>query len=1260
MIRPQHQMLPGNDPSNQPTGPSIALDPSVSDLLQPLIGKAVEAISTAKSGTDIELEVRIGRPKALNNRACSWSFDSSIEPDTFYKLKQKLDEMIAPLKIEAIDSVITSKQLDSFHLRHIQERPAALKHQPISAATLTDGIIQKKMELATPVDQNFLTVMPNSPGSAGERNVHMIRFSLASEWNQPARNGSKPSALFGNYIAAESAIISRHRERFSYPLNPYGKVELTIVDGKDHSIEFEYSGEFLKSLIGSPALKDRRTLFTNYLLPPLKRIFAMLWPDVNMLAGIGQVTRAYCGLVDISTGGTFRSDPQPQNIAESEVPLLAHGYAFTNKLNGTKYRLMLDLFNYSSSYLPMAWLISRTDLRFIQVIPNALVEYLKKNSKSAKQDIGTLIDVELWKPPTETIEELHAMNCPVFLGTNKTLIPFEERLATVQTISDRLNEMLKVNGYSFEVKRFFSSGDVLQKLTDVVRHMYARYGDNTERYNDGLIMEPVGRASDGRAKSYYDSERKHPTFKWKWPDAVSIDFKIELFQRFEKRGSTYAVFKILLWDKTKLVQFGPYNRNGKYYNPPGVFIIQENDPEFQKLKNGMIVELGFDRKANSFVLIRDRSDKTDPNNLYPTGQATFVDMYVEFSLQRLYQLLEKALGKTVVQASKPSISTLPISKPLIRPIERVNDQDQDCLKNFRPFNNSIKAGLIQQYAKSARVLDLGAGEGGDLWKELEARTSMVWAVEPNKEFITGESGFFSRLETVASKGPTERKWTEHVELIEAKAENTSLIAQRMKDSVVSGKAIEPTAQVTTSFFSMSFFFHDKKSLDSFAQTVGTLLEIGGKFIGTMMDGFKVYNELKTGDIAEDCYSIKRKYDTKMSLGFGNEIAINLGNTATVIGEQKEWLSPFNLLEEALKPYNVELVQTRFLDDDRTLEMFHGPYIKRQTSGKLFENMSESEKRLSGFYRYFVFEKKEISTRDANKETAKALERERSKNRLTGLKPDEGEEFSTPIYSGPLERVGMIGDGSCFYHSLLFLIVNAMYLDLSSPKRRGLAAKVRNALGDALSPQVFRQLAGGSLEVVGVLPYIQRELKESLITNVEAEDETPSINEAQLVSIIASAEHLGNLQQQIAKIKTELSKFGFSSDDLDPIIEQARLTLWENYRAKLKDCKSYADHDAIEYVMRTLKRNIFIVEDETRLPVLFTSCDMYNPSWPSVVVLLLTEHEHYEAIVQTKRNEEGESIDTILSWPWDSPFIQNLYDHMCKMGAKGPARLSNPA
>jgi hypothetical protein len=421
----------------------------------------------------------------------------------------------------------------------------------------------------------------------------------------------------------------------------------------------------------------------------------------------------------------------------------------------------------------------------------------------------------------------------------------------------------------------------------------------------------------------------------------------------------------------------------------------------------------------------------------------------------------------------------------------------------------------------------------------------------------------------------------------------------------------------------------------------------------MIDVGRLYDELKKGNVKESCYSITRRYDPKVPLGLGLEISINL-DTATVVGEQIEWLSPFDAFRQALAVYNVELVEGLFLDDPRVLDKFPRPNDRDPTTQALYARLNPSEKRLNAFYRYFVFEKRKVKAADAAKKAAVVLAKEQKKNLLPMLARDESEEFTIALYPEPVYRVGTIGEGSCLYHSLLFLLINERYLSLNVKERKALAAKFRNALADALTPEMLSKLAhgaveAGSVEVMGhwgYLPFVQTELRESLIANVRSAGEQPDITEAQLTRIIEIAAALPTVSEQIEKLQTELVTLGYDREVTGPIIQQGRLQLWEEYRKKLKDCGSYADHDAIEYVMRSIGRNIFIIEDQTRLPVSFTSCDLYNPKRPSLVILLLKSVEHFEAITNVKTDAEGNVTETILSWPWESPLIQTLYNHLC--------------
>ena len=1283
---PLAPVLESKGPTTAPERPVVALDPAVSQALQGLVDQAVQTLLKAPKGRQVELELRIGRPRSLNRQDKRWLFDSSIDQWHFDYLKAHLDLDIAspvqmgfqsgPATEHTISEVLTKDVDQDSRLRRIATQYEHEEYQPFGPPTITTTesiIYQRKAGLGS-VDQVILAA-PLTGIPTPERNVYMLRFALATEDEEQPNPSGGQGKLETQFAQSPAPTIMRRRERWSYPLKGYGTIDLTIVDGKEYSVEFEYNRATLEAINKTGAIKDRKTLFGSYIGPPLKYLARLLWPELPVLMGISEVTETYFKLLDISTGGARLTPLRPQNIAEEEVPNLLSGYAVTNKLNGTQYRLMIDYFRQSGSRMPMAYLVSGTELRFLGPVPPDLATKLRLTDPTEKTESGSLIDVELFIPTdAETIaepphrdpvhaEELHAWDCPVFQGRSLTLESHEVRLRPVSVITRYLDQFLRQHGYRFEVKHFEYSGDILLDLVNITRYMYGRYGVNTERDNDGLVFQPVGRTRDGKAKAYYD--RFWVVYKWKWSDAVSIDFVLEEILGFDRDGIAYRVFTLLVSDQRKLVPFLPFNRGGRFYNPPAVLIVPRDDARSAPIRSGLVAELGFDRLSNSFVLLRMRDDKIEPNTLN-TAQLTFVDMYVEFGLDRLRSLLEQALGpkakptgapkapgafKPVEPAPKP-VAPLPLPAPGPKAVPV--KAPTPCLVNYRAYHNRVKTGVIQAYTFGKRVADLGGGKGGDLWKFNEAETAYLWSIEPNTEFIDGPDGFMDRLlNKVATRSQKDKQWVTHVQVIRAGAEDTKTIAAAMEQTV---DVRSPLAEVMTSFFSASFFFKDEDMLKAVARTIGERLEVGGKFVGTMIDGGRLYDELKKGDVKEACYSITRRYDPKTPLGLGMEVSINL-DTATVVGDQIEWLSPFDALRQALAAYNVELVEGLFLDDPRVLDKFPRPKDRDPTTQALYARLDPSEKRLNALYRYFVFEKREIKAVDAAKKAAKVLAKERKKNLLDMLARDESEEFTIPLYSDPLYRVGTVGEGSCLYHSLLFLLVNERYISLKLKERKALAAKFRNALADTLTPDMLSKLArgaveAGSVEVMGhwgYLPFVKAELKEALITNVRTAGEQPDITEAQLSGMIETVAALPTVGAQIDKLQGELVALGYDRDVTGPIIQEGRLRLWEEYRKKLKDCGSYADHDAIEYVMRSIGHNIFIIEDSTRLPVLFSSCDLYDPKRSSLVILLLKSVEHFEAVTNVKTDAEGNVIETTLSWPWESPLIQALYGHLCEVG-----------
>jgi hypothetical protein len=382
---PLAPVLETKAPPVAPERPVIALEPAVSQALQGLVDQAVQTLLKAPKDRQVELELRIGRPRALNRQDKRWLFDSSIDKWHFDYLKALLDLDIAMGFQSGTMSEVLTKDVDqNARLRRIATQHEHEEYQPFGPPTITTTesiIYQRKAGLGS-VDQ-VVHATPLAGTPTPDRNVYMLRFALATADEERPTISGGPGKLETQFAQSSAPTIVRRLERWSYPLKGYGMIDLTIVDGKEYSVEFEYDRATLEAINKTGAIKDRKMLFGNYIGPPLKYLARRLWPELPVLMGIGDVTETYFKLLDISTGGAKLAPLRPQNIAEEEVPNLLSGYALTNKLNGTQYRLMIDHFRQSGSQAPMAYLVSGTEMRFLGPVPPDLAANLS----------GSLIDV---------------------------------------------------------------------------------------------------------------------------------------------------------------------------------------------------------------------------------------------------------------------------------------------------------------------------------------------------------------------------------------------------------------------------------------------------------------------------------------------------------------------------------------------------------------------------------------------------------------------------------------------------------------------------------------------------------------------------------------------------------------------------------------------------------------------------------------------------------------------------------------------------
>jgi hypothetical protein len=207
---------------------------------------------------------------------------------------------------------------------------------------------------------------------------------------------------------------------------------------------------------------------------------------------------------------------------------------------------------------------------------------------------------------------------------------------------------------------------------------------------------------------------------------------------------------------------------------------------------------------------------------------------------------------------------------------------------MRKYHNSQKAVLIRTYCKSRRVLDLGAGYGGDLFKYAEADVTSLVLVEPNetnirsREEVEGTDGLERRLAMSTLR--------DRSVIVPTVGQDTDRIMEAL---------LPPGRGVVASFFSMTFLFESSSILGSFLDTVDFGLVEGGYFIGTMMEGEKAFEAFRGAK--EHRYgkaTIVKHYDDADPPAIGMPLWINIDGT--IVKNQNEYLAFFSILKEEME------------------------------------------------------------------------------------------------------------------------------------------------------------------------------------------------------------------------------------------------------------------------------------------------------------------------------------------------------------------------
>jgi hypothetical protein len=547
------------------------------------------------------------------------------------------------------------------------------------------------------------------------------------------------------------------------------------------------------------------------------------------------------------------------------------------------------------------------------------------------------------------------------------------------------------------------------------------------------------------------------------------------------------------------------------------------------------------------------------------------------------------------------------------------EEDRDAI---RKYHNSIKRDLIMKLAAAdfgsgKVVVDLGAGKGGDLGKYQAAKIKSLIAVEPNPVFAA-ELGV--RAEAMRAK----RQLGYSLEVVPARAQDNGVIGQALK-----GKKADAAAM----FFSLSFFFENNLSLIELVRTLNETVEKDGYFIGTTIDGEAVRAALDgKEEITFGPVTIRKKYkDFSGPIEFGKAIDYIYTDSATVVDTQREYLVDWALFVK-------RLAEQGFLVEESDLF---------KPTGWL----SEDENRVTTLYRSFVFKrsggyggKEKPMAPPSGKPPAhlKMLPNGTSavlKSTLVPELAEKGLEYK-------LVRTGTIGDGNCFFYSVMQAIVPG-YKNLSKPEQEKLVTEYRKSLN--VTKEEWLGIWHGNFARIGQAEfpgfdtrfwnYLQDEVSGYMARRNHIEAAVGQYGIKNFLQALGARQYANmDLPRFIAEIRKVFPTFIRNEEhraeaiaQLDALIERSMNEAYTSFIGLVKACGSWVGQEVLDLVSQNKERDIYILNDADGAPYP-TEC--LHVKGRKSIILLFQGGSHYECVGRQLANgsiqREFESDDPLIT------------------------------
>jgi hypothetical protein len=1049
-----------------------------------------------------------------------------------------------------------------------------------------DHLFSVLSERTTPVLENYTNFIykDNIRKIVREDGAYIYQKKLRKnyydvEWNKFScrivRSSEErvPDVNYGSRISSRK--ITRHR--FEFEKYNVAMSQIVIDSSGQNTTVHEVEVELDKS-------RDLRVCILA-----MKDIAMIVFPDTRILFEKSSIPKIYVNYntlltkrinTFVSKGGRFdptrgiftKFERRPVNV---KVDTDLTGYCTTNKLDGEGYKLFVGS---DGIYL--------INSKHIEKISNSVVY------ENNKQNKGYILSGE-YSDGVFGIFETYVYD-GVDIADNRQLVS----KLKCQGIIDLVNKIISSDDADYLARgnvvmspfrvelKLFDFNNVNIGVKNIMKNLYNTYGEHLYAKNDGLIFTPI--------------EGNGPIYKFKWLTSMSNDF-LATGVDYEK----YTFIPMVVGQRGVLQRF--VNIEGVeelvYFNEESSKIVTENS----------IVECVYDYGNSRYVVYRARFDKEAPNFIdvtkdvdYDIRHPVMLDKLIENQSSREERKGEKVGTIRILPASWGKSTTHP-DKRDVRNRERQRHEDskkdysegrrgdrskrdEECLSQLRQYSNVRKGDLITNIIKKNGLkigLDLGFGRGGDIHKYSKAGVDKVYGIEPFED---------NRLEALKRISEKVDSNTEF-KVYPFKAQQTLDILNAVGEKV----------DFVASFFSLTFFYRTEEDIDKFCDTVSRNLKVGGKFICTYMDGQLTFDLLKGKSeyVKPGCFEIKKLYKDDDPRGFGQKISLQYENT--IVLAQEEWLVWSDILDKKLESRGlVENKENRlvFSDGGKPRDMDDDEYLLySRYVGKVYTRY-ETEK--------------EQKTRERSEMEAKRRSEE-EENVLDILEEDEEQDFDNSYGEEvQLVRYGSVGDGSCYFHSILKAL-DKKYRDLSEPKKRAFIKIFRDMVADSISMSQWKKMGGGNIAYLSFSIGASKLARKYKIENLEAES-------------------IDNFKAKLLeKVDPEVR------EDIEESLDDLEEELYLSFIERVRDCKAWVGQDEksvnlFEYLSNLLNINVYIIKDSTRKPYnMGVKCEDAYKNRPSVIVLWVDE-THYETI-----GLEGEK----MLFSFDDPIIQRIHKLVCK-------------